>query len=65
MVHRMLLADRLCYLAEGQDGLTKRCAMQRAYFEANKFWWDQYDTEALKQIREKKEGNNDPRKRTR
>jgi hypothetical protein len=59
MKHRRLLADRLCYLAEGTDGLRKRHGMQRAYEEDNKFWWDKYDSEALRQIREKQQKQKD------
>jgi hypothetical protein len=37
-----LLADRLCYLAEGQPGLTRRHGMQRA----EKTYRDKYDRQA-------------------
>ena len=43
-----LIADRLCYLAEGMDGLRYRHGMQRAYKASGLKWWDKYDTEAEK-----------------
>jgi hypothetical protein len=43
-----LVADRLCYVAEGQDGLRRRNGMWRA----DRNYWDKYDTQAKKIVRE-------------
>lgn len=39
-----LLADRMCYLVEGDDGLRYRAGMIRAF---GKDWRDEYDIAAL------------------
>lgn len=50
--HVRTLADRLCYLQEGQDGLRRRDGMIAA---TEYKYWDKYDTQALELIMAKDE----------